>query len=80
MVFGIKIEGKLTRKSRLVSGGHNTSPPSSVTWESVILAFIIDALNDIYICSCNIGNSYLDDPCRGKLWTKAGSESGSEKI
>ena len=26
-----------------------------------------------------LANSYLNDPCRGKLWNKAGSEFGSEK-
>ena len=36
-------------------------------------------MKDIYICACYIGNEYLNSPCRGKLCTKAGSESGSDK-
>ena len=50
-----------------------------MTRESVILIFLIDILKNLDICACNIGNAYLNSPCQGKLWTKAGSEFWSEK-
>ena len=50
-----------------------------MTRESVRLTFLIAGLNDLNICDCNIGNAYINAPCLGLLWTKSGSESGSEK-
>ena len=85
MIFDIKIDRNFTHKARLVSGGHKMAPPLSITCSIVVtreivrLVFLISGLKDLYICSCGIGNAYLNAPCRGKLWTKAGSEFGSEK-
>ena len=85
IIFDIKMYGEFTHKSGLVAGGNNTAPPSFITYSSVVtresvrLTFIIYGLNDLYICACGIGNAYLNYTCRGKLWTKAGSEFGSEK-
>ena len=31
MIFDIKMDGKFTRKSRLLSGGHKTAPPLYIT-------------------------------------------------
>ena len=50
-----------------------------MTRESVRLELIISGMHDLDICACDIGNAYLNAPYRGKLWTKAGSEFGSEK-
>ena len=50
-IFNFKME--LARKSRYVSGGHITNPPLSITYvslvshDSVHLAFLIEALNDL---------------------------------
>jgi hypothetical protein len=85
MVFIIKMDGKFTRKSRLVAGGHTTDPPSSITYSSVVsrdtvrIAFTLAALNDLDVMSCDIGNAYLNAPCREKIWCKAGTEFGSDK-
>ena len=79
------MDGKFTCKYILVSGGHKMAPPLPTTYssvatrESVKPAFLITGLNNIDICAWNIGNSYLNSPCREKLWTEAGSEFGSEK-
>ena len=79
MIFDIKIDGKFTCKARLVSGGHKTAHPSSITYysvlnrESVRLLFIVSVLHDLDICACDIGNAYLNATFWGKLWTKAGS-------
>ena len=68
-----------------MSGGHNTAPPSSATYSSVVtresvrMAFLIYGMNNLDICSCGIGYAYLNAPCQEKMWTKSGSESGSDK-
>ena len=85
MIFDIKMDSKFTHKARLVSGRNKMALPSSiayysvVTRESVRLTFLIAGMNNIDICASNIGSAYLNDHCGGKLWTKAGSEFGSEK-
>ena len=59
--------------------------PLSITYysvgtrESVRLEFLIAGMNDLDICACHIRNAYLNNPCRGKLWTEAGATFGSEK-
>jgi hypothetical protein len=37
------------------------------------------ALNDLDIMSCDIGNAYLNAPCREKIWFVAGPEFGSRQ-
>ena len=84
MVFDIKMDGDFTRKARLVAGGHTTDTPSSVTYSSVVsresvrIAFLIAALNDLDIYAADIGNAYLNAPCREKIWTVAGPEFGTD--
>ena len=85
MIFDIKMDGKFTRKARLVADGHKTDAPSSITYSSVVsresvrLALLIASLNDLDISCCDIGNAYLNADCREKLWTVAGKEFGSDK-
>lgn len=85
MIFSIKMDGKFTRKARLVAGGHTTSAPAAITYSSVVsrdtvrIAFIIAALNGLDVSSCDIGNAYLNAPCREKIWCIAGTEFGSDK-
>ena len=75
----------LTRKVRLVAGGDMTGPPSSLTYssmvtqESVRIAFLIAGLNNLDVLACDIGNVYLNAPCREKVWFEAGTEFGSRK-
>ena len=75
----------LTRKARLVAGGDMTDPPSSLTYSSVVtresmrIAFLIAGLNDLDVLACDIGNSYLNAPCRENVWFEAGAEFGSRK-
>ena len=83
MIFDIKMDGKFTRKARLVAGGHTTDPPASATYSSVVsrdsvrIAFMMAALNDLEVCAADVGNAYLNAPCREKIWTIAGLEFGS---
>ena len=61
------------RKAQFVAGGHMTEPPASITYSSVVscdsmrLAFLLAALNDLDIIACNIGNAYLNAPCRENI-------------
>jgi hypothetical protein len=67
IVFDIKMD--FTRKARFVAGGHTTEAPSSLTYSSVIsrdrvrIAFLIAALNDLDIMSCDLENAYLNATC-----------------
>ena len=67
IVFDVKMD--FTRKARFVAGGHTTESPTSLTFssmvsrESVRLAFLIAALNNLDINSCDIGSAYLNAPC-----------------
>ena len=79
------MDGKFTRKARLVVDGHKTRPPSSITYSSVVtrdsvrIALTIASLNSLEVSACDIGNAYLNAQCREKLWTVAGPEFSSEK-
>ena len=81
MVFDIKMD--LTRKARLVAGGHMTEVPHNLTYSSVVsresvrIMFLIAALNDLQILSADIGNAYLNAPYREKVYATAGKEFGS---
>jgi hypothetical protein len=76
----------LTRKARFVAGGHWTQPSSQVTYSSVVtresirIAFLIAALNDLEILSADIGNAYLQALAREKVHTTAGPEFGPSNI
>ena len=47
--------------------------------ESVRIAFLLASLNDLDIFACDIGNAYLIDKLREKIWTEAETEFGTEK-
>ncbi len=82
MIFDIKMDG--TRKARLVAGGHVTDPPTSITYSSVVsresvrIAFIIAALNNLDILQADIGNAYLNAPTTEKVYTITGPEFGDD--
>lgn len=85
-VFDIKMDGNFTRMARLVAGGQTTETPVTMTYSSVVscdsigIAFLLGALNDLKICAAaDVGNAYLNAPCwKEKIWTVAGLEFGSE--
>jgi hypothetical protein len=85
MIFDIKMDGKFTRKARFVANGNQTGDvipaltySSVVSRESVRIAFLHAALNDLDVLTCDVSNAYLNAPCREKLWVKAGPEFGSD--
>jgi len=82
LIFDVKMD--FTRKARFVAGGHMTNPPAEITYSSVVtrdsvrIAFMIAALNDIDILATDIGNAYLNADPREKVYTTAGAEFGAE--
>ena len=78
MIFDINMDGKFTRKARLVADGHTISPPSSITYSSVVsresvrILFLLASLNDLDIFAYDIGNAYIDAKFREKLCTEEG--------
>jgi hypothetical protein len=82
IIFDVKMD--FTRKARFVAGGHMTKAPNSLTYSSVVsresvkIAFLIAAMNDLDIMTCDIGNGYLNAPCRENIWFVAGAECGPE--
>ncbi len=84
MIFDIKLD--FTRKARFVAGGHVTDPPSSLTYSSVVardsirLAFLIAALNDLELLAADVGNAYLNAYTKEKVHTICGAEFGQNLI
>ena len=78
MNFEVKMD--LRRKARYVAGGHLTDPPSSMTYstvvsrESVRIAFLVAALNNLDVLAGDIQNAYLNAPTEEKLFFYAGKE------
>jgi hypothetical protein len=82
LIFDVKMD--FTRKTRLVAGGHVTEPPSVLTYASVVtresvrIALLIAALNDMSVLGADISNAYLNAPTTEKVWTIVGAEWGSD--
>ena len=80
IIFDVKMD--FTRKARYVAGGHTTEAPVGICYSSVVsrdsvrIAFLVAALNDLDILATDIGNAYLNAPCREKIWFEAGLECG----
>jgi Reverse transcriptase (RNA-dependent DNA polymerase) len=83
MVFDVKMD--LTRKARFVAGGHMTDPPKDTTYSSVVsrdsirIAFLIAALNDLDILACDIQGAYLNADTKELIYTVAGLEHGAHR-
>jgi Reverse transcriptase (RNA-dependent DNA polymerase) len=83
-VFDIKMGENFQWKARLVANGNETSTPPSMTYSSVVsrdsvrITFLIAALNDLQLLSCDIQNAYLTADCRERIYCIAGLEFGSE--
>jgi hypothetical protein len=83
MVFDVKIT--LDRKARYVAGGHQTEPTRDITFASVVsrdsirIAFLVAALNDLEVLSADIAGAYLNAMAKEKVYTLAGKEFGPAK-
>jgi hypothetical protein len=84
MIFDVKCD--LTRKARFVAGGHWTQASAQLTYSSVVtresirIAFLIAALNELDILAADIGNAYLQAPVCKKVHTTAGLEFGPSRV
>ena len=82
VIFDVKMD--FTRKARFVADGSRTETPVSVCYSSVVsrdsvrLALLVAALHDLDVFACDIGNAYLNAPCKEKIWFVAGAECGKE--
>lgn len=82
LVFDVKMD--FSHNARFVAGGHTTEAPASVTYSSVVsrdsvrLAFLIAALDDVDILSCDLENAYLNAKCCEKIWFEGGLECGED--
>ena len=79
IIFDVKYD--LTRKARLVAGGHrNKDVPSHITYSSVVsretvrIGFLIAALNGLQISAVDVDNAYLNAPCTKKVHVTCGPE------
>jgi len=87
MVFDIKLDGNFTRKARFVADGSvargKVDPiaaySSVVSRDSVRIAFLLAAVNDLNIEAADVGNAYLNAKSREKFYIIAGAEFGNEE-
>jgi hypothetical protein len=81
MIFDIKIED-FRHKARLVAGGHMTKAPVTITYASVVsreticIALLMAALNDLNVKVGDVLNAYITAPITEKVWTVFGPEFG----
>ena len=80
-VFDVKFD--LRRKARLVAGGHLTKPifndapyTGIASIKSIRICVFLAKLNDLQICTADVGNAYLEAMTKEKLYIVAGPEFG----
>ena len=78
------VKADFTRKARYVAEGYRTDPPAALCYASVVsresvrLAFLIAALNDLDVLAADLGNAFINSPCAKKIYIKCGPEWGPE--
>lgn len=79
IIFDVKMD--LTRKARLVAGGHrNKNVPAHQTFSSVAsrdsvrIVFLIVALDGLNVLSADVGNAYLNTSYKEKVNVVVGKE------
>jgi Reverse transcriptase (RNA-dependent DNA polymerase) len=83
MVFEIKVD--LTRKARLVAGGHMTEVPKDSVYSSVVsrdgvrIALTLATLNGLEVLAAVFQNAYLNAPTKEKCYCIAGPEFGNDR-
>jgi hypothetical protein len=71
------------RKARLVAGGHRTKAPATITYTSIVscetvhIALLMAALNDLEVNIGNVLNTYITALVTKKVWTVLGPKFGS---
>ena len=80
MIFDAKMD--FSRRAQYVAGGHITDPPNAAAYvsvvsrESVRIALMMAASNDLEVMTADIKNAYLNAPAAEKVWTNCGAEFG----
>jgi hypothetical protein len=83
IIFDVKREN-FRCKARLVAGGHTTKAPATITYASVVsresvrIALLMAALNQVEAKTADIENAYITALCSEKIWTVLGPEFGSD--
>jgi hypothetical protein len=83
MIFDVKME-VFRRKARLVAGGHRTEAHATITYASVVpcetvrIALLMAALNDLEVKVGDVLNAYITAPITEKVWTVLGPEFGND--
>ena len=83
MVFYVKMEN-FRCKARLVTGGHMTEALATITYASIVsretvrIALMIAALNDLEVKLGDILNAYVQAPVTEKVWTTLGPKFGKD--
>jgi hypothetical protein len=83
MIFDIKMK-YFCRKARLVAGGHRTEAPTTITYASIVsretvcIALLMAALNDLEVKIGDVFNAYITAPVTKKVWTVLGPEFGND--
>jgi hypothetical protein len=79
MIFDIIMED-FRRKARIVAGGHMTKAPATITYASVVscetvrIALLMTALNELNVKVKYVLNTYITAPITKKVWTILGPE------
>ena len=83
MVFDVKMED-FRRKAWLVAGGHVTKAPATITYASIVtresiwLALMITALNNLQVKTGDDLNAYITAQVTEHVWTTLGPEWGPD--
>ena len=83
MVFDVMII--FDCKAWYMAGGHQTEPTKDMTFASVVsrdsiwIAFLVAALNDLDVLSVDVAGAYLNAKAKEKVYTTAGKEFGHDK-
>jgi hypothetical protein len=83
MIFNVKMED-FRRKARLVAGGHRTEAPATITYASVVsretvcIALLMAALNDLKVKAGDVLNAYITAPITEKVWTVLGPKFATD--
>ena len=82
MVFDMKFD--LRKKLRLVAAGNHTDNPKEdiysgvVSLESLRMAFLMAAMNDLKVMAADVGNAFLCGRTKEKVHIVAGPEFGKD--
>ncbi len=83
MIFDIKMED-FRCKARLVAGGHMTKAPATITYASIVsretvhIALLMAALNDLNVKVGDVLNTYIIALITEKVWTVLGPEVSTD--